>query len=252
MQEAAVKAGELLARRFKENTGQIDEINDWDVKLAVDKESDAIIKTLILENFPTDIIYSEEGNELTDSSEYQWYVDPLDGSNNFVIGVPYFGVSIALRYQGETVACSIYLPVITEHFVAIKGEGVKLNGKKIRIQTASSKTLAQSVLSWIRGHRVFSDKLLLDQANLLEKKFTSEVRRVLSFWSPVSDWTLVAKGLIDIIISFEDDLYEEYAGILLAQEAGAVVEFLDQEQYPHRIIAGNPKLIAELQTILNS
>ena len=99
-----------------------------------DLESEKVIVSLIRKHYPEHNIFAEEGEYKTTDSEYNWIIDPLDGTNNFSRGIPIFCVSIALAKNNEVILGVIYDVLKNELFTAEKGKGAFLNGKKIKVK----------------------------------------------------------------------------------------------------------------------
>jgi myo-inositol-1(or 4)-monophosphatase len=111
--EAARAAGELLRQNFHQKL-RVDAVFKHDIKLEIDVRTQDLITKLLLDRFPQHALYGEEGIVGDQSAEYQWIVDPLDGTVNYFYGIPHFCTSIALRRGEEMVAGVIYDPVREE------------------------------------------------------------------------------------------------------------------------------------------
>mgnify|MGYP003395445745 CR=1 FL=1 len=109
--KAALKAGEIVKGHF--NTDILKELKeDTSIVTLADKESEEIIKKIILEKFPDHSILGEETGMTDKNSEYLWCIDPIDGTSNFANGIPIFGISIALVHKGEIQMGVVYNPII--------------------------------------------------------------------------------------------------------------------------------------------
>src|SRR6476620_8420659 len=102
--EAARTAGNLLRQSFH-GPLRVNSLEAHDIKLAIDVESQALITDLLLKRFPQHALYGEEGIVGDQTAQYQWVVDPIDGTVNYFYGIPHFCISIALRYHGEIIVC---------------------------------------------------------------------------------------------------------------------------------------------------
>lgn len=116
-----------------------------DLVTDVDRASERLLHREITRHFPGHGFQGEERTRTHPDAPFQWIVDPLDGTMNFVHGVPVFAISIGLQHRGRTVAGVIYDPNRRELFTAIQGEGARLNGRRIRV--APTRRLAQGLLS---------------------------------------------------------------------------------------------------------
>ena len=130
----AAKAGGEVARKY---FGKILSIEGksmpCDFRTKADLESEKAILKILSKKFPKYNIFSEEDGKTDKNSEYTFVIDPLDGTNNFVLGVPYFSTSIALMKGDEVIFGVIYNPVINNMYYAEKGKGSYLNGRKIHV-----------------------------------------------------------------------------------------------------------------------
>ena len=223
---AAREAGKVLLARFNEDHDPIYKSKS-DIGLSIDKECENIILKHILNSFPEHSIYSEEIGSIKNLSEYKWFIDPLDGTNNYYVGIPYFSVSIALTKENVTILGVVYNPVTNMLFVSEKNKGAYLNGK--RFQTKSLASSTNSVISFIRGHskQTMSNKTSTE----LYTTITHHFSRTLTMWAPSLGWCHLTLGKINALISFEGELEDMLAGLLIAEEAGIVVYGFDGKEY---------------------
>ena len=151
---AVAKAGKILREEFPQKK-KISIKKDFSVVTTADLKADRIIRNIIAANFPSHHILSEEsGGEVRDG--YTWVVDPLDGTSNFVRGIPIFSVSLALLYQEKPILAAVCNPILNELYVAEKGKGATLNGKPIRVN--KTKNPREAVILFNKG-RGFSFKI---------------------------------------------------------------------------------------------
>lgn len=132
---AARAAGQTIMRAYTElDRVEVSAKGVNDFVTSVDKEAEAAITYQIRKSYPDHTIVGEEkGENRGENKDYVWIVDPLDGTNNFVRGIPHFAVSIALQHKGKTEVAVVYDPVREELFTAIRGKGAKLNDFRIRV-----------------------------------------------------------------------------------------------------------------------
>lgn len=248
--EVAKSAGKYLAENFgKKHVPHFK--SEHDIGLAVDKESESIILNIIKGKYPEHNFYSEECGEIKNNSKFTWYIDPLDGTNNYFAGIPYFSVSIALLFENEIIIGVVYNPIANQLFEAVKDGGAFLN--EAIIQPSQNTDLQKSVCSFIQGHKISSSKELHEEANKIKNQLSNNFRRVLSTWAPALDWALLAFGGIDALISFESELEDMYAGLLIAKESGVkIINFSghDFKIGEKRIIASNDFLHENLFKLL--
>jgi myo-inositol-1(or 4)-monophosphatase len=160
-------------------------------------------------------IVSEETKSVDRGSKYTIVIDPLDGTHNFTIGIPYFAVAIALMYEAETIAAVVYNPMMNWMYTAEKGKGAFRNGKRIRVNPRPRSE--HPTVSLIRGYKsshIFARTL---EDNLSDIK----VQRKLQFWCPALDFCLLASGRIESIINNNEQPYDVVPGKFIAREAGA-------------------------------
>lgn len=225
--EAAKSAGDFLKARFLEQLVPDEELHN-DVKLPEDKESEGRIIEVLHRHFPAHTIYSEEIGLVERESEYLWIVDPLDGTNNYFIGFPYFSISIALQVQNELVLGVVYNPVAGQMFWAEKGKGAYLNGKRIAVSQRTDRTRA--VGTYIRGrHSITKEEELA-----FTKPFVMETKRLLRNVAPALDWCLLANGWLDYVVMQRSGIMDVAAGIVIAREAGATITDWQGEPYQHK------------------
>lgn len=237
--QAALSTGKYLAENFgKKHTANFKTEND--IGLAEDIESESIILNIIRGKYPEHNYYSEEFGEIKNESKFTWFIDPLDGTNNYFAGIPYFSVSIALLFETEIIIGVIYNPISKQLFEAVKGGGAFLNG--LPMSPSSNSVLEKSVCSYIQGHEVSTSEEFKNESIEIKNKLDESSRRVISTWAPALDWALLAFGGIDALISFESELEDMYAGLLIAKEAGVKISSLSGSNFQigdKRIVASN-------------
>lgn len=238
--KAARAAGDIITR----NVDRIDTLtietksrNDWVSE--VDRTAEDAIIRLIKRAYPQHGILAEEsGNR--EGNEYQWIIDPLDGTTNFLHGFPQYAVSIALKYRDTLDQAVVYDPYKQELFTASKGGGAALNGRRIRV--SGLRNLDGALLGTGIPFREEQDleRYLKTMRVLLPG--TAGVRRA---GSAALDLAYVAAGRLDGFWEFGLNPWDMAAGILLIREAGGIISDLDgQTNYMKNgdILAGGPKV----------
>jgi myo-inositol-1(or 4)-monophosphatase len=216
-EKAARAAGELLRQNFHRPL-RVNAAEAHDIKLAIDVEAQNLITTLLLEEFPQHALYGEEGIVGDQSSEYQWVVDPLDGTVNYFYRIPHFCVSIALRFKGEIIVGVIYDPVRDEMWSGQKGEKPTLNGKDFRVSDRAD--LGEAVVSV--GLSKTSEMI---KTNLpLLQELIHRVRKCRVLGSAALDMAYVACGRFDAYIEQGISLWDIAAGWILIETAGGKVD----------------------------
>ncbi|UYZ14576.1 inositol monophosphatase [Brevibacillus sp. WF146] len=237
--EAARQAGAFLQERFLERLVPDEELHN-DVKLPEDKESERRIIEVLRRHVPAHAIYSEEIGMVEGDEEYLWIVDPLDGTNNYFIGFPYFAVSIALQHRGEIVLGVVYNPVAGQMFWAEKGNGAFLNGRRLAVNERDD--LTRAVGTYIRGR----DTVTKEEEWVFTRPFAMNTKRLMRNLAPALDWCLLANGWLDYIVMQRSGIMDVAAGILIAQEAGAAVTDWEGNPYRHGSFRADrfPSLVA--------
>src|SRR3989338_55849 len=143
---AAKAGGEVVRKYFGTVLTIVEKSKASDVRTEADVESEAAIISILKKAFPAYNIFSEECGLIDKKSEYTFYIDPLDGTNNFTIGVPNFSVSIALVRGTEIIFGAIYLPMLDLVYTAAKGEGGFCNNRKLTLsaETALERSTVRS------------------------------------------------------------------------------------------------------------
>lgn len=218
---AAQQAGRLLARHLGRPKMVQTKRSAIDLVTELDRRAERLIERTLHRAYPTFDFLGEERGQRQHGSSYRWIVDPLDGTNNFVHGLPFFGVSIGLQHHQTMIVGVIYDPMRHELFIATKGGGASLNGK--RIMVSSTTRLALSLLA-----TGFSSRFLTQQEPYLHwftalQRHSHGVRRL---GSTVLCLAAVAAGRMEGF--YERDLWpwDMAAGMLLVEEAGGRISNL--------------------------
>jgi len=214
--EIAREAGAMLANSFERRIGY-ELKGEYDLVTAADRASEDFIVERLRSHFPTHAIVAEEGGERQGSSEYCWYVDPLDGTTNFAHGFPVYNVTLALEQAGELVCGCIYDPSRQEMFSAERGAGAYLNHRRIRVSKAArlEDTLVATGFPSRRRHSNLNVHFYYQLA-----MFTHGVRRA---GAAALDLAYVACGRLDAFWEFNLNPWDVAAGSLLVREAGGTV-----------------------------
>lgn len=221
MIKAARKAGRSLVKDFREVENLLASSKGaGDFVSRADTASEQIIKEELMNARPTYGFLGEEGGEVagTDPTR-RWIVDPLDGTTNFLHGLPHWAISIALEHKGQIVAGVVYDPAKDEMFFAEKGAGAWMN--ETRIRTSARHSLIECIFATGLpfGGRNDLPATLRDLGNLLPA--TAGVRR---FGAASLDLAYVAAGRFDGFWERRLKPWDVAAGMLIAKEAGAFVE----------------------------
>ena len=247
---AARRAGQIIVRAMdRVDRLTIQEKQKNDLVSEVDHSAEAAIIEVLQHAYPDHGILGEEGTDIRGSSEHLWIIDPLDGTTNFLHGIPHFAVSIALKYRNRLEAAVIIDPVRNEEFTASRGGGAHLNGRRIRV--SQRHRLDEAVLA--TGIPFRDVAVHLDAYMAMLADFTRASRGIRRAGSAALDLAYVAAGRADGFWEIGLKSWDIAAGALLIQEAGGLVsDFAGEEHYLENgnVVAGNPKVFkAMLQTI---
>jgi len=251
---AARSAGELIVR----STDRLDAIsvNEKEAKdyvTEIDKAAEQSIVNALRKAYPNHGILGEEGGLLEgsgDGADYLWIIDPLDGTTNFVRGIPHYAVSIACKYRGRLEHAVVLDPVRQEEFTASRGRGAALNGRRLRVSARKSLdgALLGTGFPFKDGQMDNLDSYLKMFRSLVGQ--TSGLRRA---GAASLDLAYVAAGRFDAFWEFGLSEWDMAAGALLIQEAGGLVsdlsgghDFLEKGQ----IVAGNTKCFKAVLTTI--
>lgn len=239
MVQAAMKAGRSLARDFGEVQNlQVSLKGPGDYVSQADRKAEDIIHAELSRARPGySFLMEESGTVEGDDPQHRWIVDPLDGTTNFLHGIPIFSISIALERQGQIVAGVIYNPAMDELYTAERGGGAFLNDRRLRVAARtklSDAVVGTGIPHLGRGHH---GTALLDLRNVMGE--TAGIRRL---GSAALDLAYVAAGRMDGF--WEDTLspWDIAAGIILVREAGGFVSDKsgrDKMFDTGQIVAGN-------------
>ena len=239
---AARAGGNIITRYMNRlDTIKIDQKQRNDFVSEVDRASEAEIIDVLQKAFPSHAILGEESGLTGDAdAEYQWVVDPLDGTTNFLHGFPHINVSIALKHNGKTTQGIIYDPVSQELFTATRGEGASLNNKRLRVSKVTK--MAGALVGYGFPNREGDD---LDTHIRIVREMMDSVTGTRRMGACALDMAYVAAGRLDgyWISGFSE--WDVAAGALIVREAGGLVndynaggDFVESST----LVCGNPKI----------
>lgn len=237
---AVLKAGRMAKEHFDRNVVSREKGEYGDVVTEADYRAEAIILDEIARAFPDHRIRSEESGLSGGDSEWLWMVDPLDGTNNYAIGLPVFSHCVTLLRGGETVLGVIYEPMVDRLYVTVWNEGSWCNGRRMEVRKREE--LAKGTVGWIQGHQVQNEPAAVRLKHYIDVKF----KRMIRLWAPSLQWCMLAKGDLDGIVLYNSEGDDLYAGILMVKEAGGIVidfdgnDFAGMNEEPY-LIACHPE-----------
>jgi myo-inositol-1(or 4)-monophosphatase len=216
----AVDAADLVRRRRREGVEVSGtKSSPVDIVTEVDKAAEQLIFEQLLGARPGDGFLGEEGARSESSSGVEWIVDPIDGTVNFVYGIPHYAVSIAAALGGETVAGVVVNVHSGELFTATKGGGAHLDGSPLSVGDVPAAPLAQRLVG--TGFNYVADVKIAQTVAV--SALLHEVRDIRRMGSAALDLCAVASGRVDAYVEEGLNPWDAAAGGLVATEAGAVL-----------------------------
>ena len=215
----AAEAAQKVIKKYYAGEFEIEIKPDETPVTIADIETEKTIKKIILDAFPNHGFYGEETGKVNEDAEYNWLIDPIDGTKSFVRGYPFFSTQIALMRNGELILGVSNSPEFNEMAYAEKGNGAWLNGNKISvsdINTIKQSTLSMGNLSSIAQKPQWQ--------NL--GKLVSSVNRVRGY-GDFYHYHLLASGKIDIVLESDVNILDIAALAVIVREAGGI--FTDLE-----------------------
>jgi len=252
MTDAALKAAKSLRRDLGEVEAlQVSMKGPGDFVSAADRRAEKIIREALTKARPTYGLVMEESGVIEGSDgAHRWHVDPLDGTTNFLHGIPQFCVSIGLERDGDFVAGVVYDPAKDEMFVAERGKGAYLNNRRIRV--AGRNEFSQALIGIAtphlgrQGHAGFLKELNVVMAR------AAATRR---FGAAALDIAYVASGRLDAFWERSLNSWDFGAASVLVREAGGVFSALDGKKLlvdSRDVICGNETMHSELGALIKS
>jgi len=249
---AARKAGELIERALErvdvlaiETKGRNDFVTE------IDKQSEQEIIYHLRKAYPDHAIRAEEsGYNQGKDSDYEWIIDPLDGTTNFIHGIPHFAISIACKYKGQVEHAVVLDPIKREEFTASRGRGAALNGRRIRV--SPRRGLEGALIGTGIPFSGFAYNNMTPYLASLQEIAgqTAGIRRP---GAAALDLAYVAAGRFDAFWEMNLNEWDIAAGVLLVKEAGGLVSdfnggnsFMDTGH----IVCGTPKVFKPVLQIV--
>ena len=250
MVKACRKAAKTLIRDFGEIENlQVSIKGPGDFVTASDKKVQKILIDELHKARPNYSILSEEIGKISNDESFKWIIDPIDGTANFLHGIPHFAISIGLEHDGEIICGIIYDPIKDEMFVAEKGNGSYLNNQRIRV---SSRSKLENCIIFTGGPKigVKNRELFLKEYNNVSSKVPTSIRKL---GSASLDMAYVAAGRCDGFWQRDLKYWDIAAGIILVRESGGfVTDFKGEKGYMQNktILVTNSKINNEMIEIL--
>jgi myo-inositol-1(or 4)-monophosphatase len=250
MVQAATKAGRSLARDFGEVQNlQVSLKGPGDYVSQADRKAEEIIHTELSRARPGySFLMEERGVVPGDDDQHRWIVDPLDGTTNFLHGIPQFAISIALQREGTIIAGVIYNPANEELYIAERGKGAFLNDQRLRV--AGRRKLNECVIACGLPHIGRGDHEL---SRLEMTAIQDKVAGLRRFGAACLDMAFIASGRLDGYWERNLQPWDVAAGQIMVRESGGIVSGIEGDDDPLKtghVICGNEFVHAELVKIL--
>ncbi len=248
--KACMKASRSLIRDFGEIENlQVSTKGPGDFVTSADRRTEKILIEELQKAHPEYGIVTEESGILNQSNtKNRWIIDPIDGTMNFLNGIPQFAISVGYEEKGEIKCGVIFNPITNEMFCAEKGNGAYLNNSRIRVSNKKKLKDSLIVTGGPKGSSTIKDKIFSEYINVSKK--VSNVRKL---GSAALDIAYVACGRFDGYWQRELNFWDIAAGVIILKEAGGFIDFFDQDkQYPlkRNIIASNANINDELKDLI--
>ena len=250
MVKACRKASKTLIRDFGEIENlQVSLKGPGDFVTNCDKKVEKILIDELLKARPSYSILSEEIGEINNDDSFKWIIDPIDGTSNFLHGVPHFAISVGLEHNKEIICGIIYDPIKDEMFTAEKGNGSYLNNQRMRV---SSRSKLEDCMIFTGGPKrdAKNRELALKEYYKFSIKVLVPIRKL---GSASLDMAYVAAGRCDGFWQRNLNYWDIAAGIILVKEAGGfVTDFNGENEYIQNktILATNAKINEEMIEVL--
>lgn len=246
--EKLVKEAGIILRKNFHSIKEIETKAKHDFVTNVDKESENTIISMIKEKYPEHGIIAEESGK-RHGDEYTWIIDPLDGTTNFIHCIPFFNVSIGLRFENKIILGVVYNPILDEMFVAEKGKGAFLNNKPISV--SKTEKIEDAFLGFCHAPDDESIRKAIEEFSAL-KPIVQDVRK---FGAAALELCYVACGRLDGFFSNGTKVWDVQAGCLIVQEAGGIVtDYLGKRITvdKNNVIASNSKIHKRILELLTN
>ncbi len=242
--EASLLGGLVLKEFYKREDNKVMEKGEKDIYSLADKLSEERIREHIQKHLPDHLIVGEEEGGSSDG-DYVWYIDPLDGTKNYIAGFPIFGTSVGLLYKGEPLVGAVYLPAFDSLYWAAKGGGSYKDGKPIRVK--QKEKLKECYVAY--GYPSRAKRDLNIYWNIFKEVF-DKVGAMRRPGAAAIDLCFVAEGIFDGLLEFELNPWDVAAGYLIATEAGAKVSLTRGFVKNTDVYAGNDLCFAFIENVI--
>ena len=249
--KACMKASRSLIRDFGEIENlQVSSKGPGDFVTSADRRTEKILIEELQKAHPEYGIITEETGVINKSNtKNRWIIDPIDGTFNFMNGIPQFAISIGYEEDNEIKCGVIFNPIMNEMFCAEKGNGAYLNNSRIRVSNKSKIKDALIVTGGPKGASEIKEKIFSEYINV-----SNNVANVRKFGSAALDTAYVACGRFDGYWQRELNYWDIAAGIIILKEAGGFVDFFEEDKnapLKKNILASNSFIHDELRELIS-
>ena len=246
-----MKASRSLIRDFGELENlQVSSKGPGDFVSSADKRTEKTLIEELQKAHPDYGIITEETGIINKSNiKNRWIIDPIDGTMNFLNGIPQFAISIAYEKDNEIICGVIFNPITNEMFCAEKGNGAYLNNSRIRVSNKKKLKDALLVTGGPKGASKIKNKIYSEYINV-----SNNVSNVRKFGSAALDMAYVACGRFDGYWQRELNYWDIAAGVIILREAGGFIDFFEDDlSYPLKknVLASNSNIHQELKELIN-
>ena len=246
-EHSARSAGELLMERFRGPARGVDtKSTPTDLVSDADRDSEALLRSVIEERRPGDGILGEEGSAVRSRSGVVWVLDPLDATVNFLFGIPWWAVSVACRDEDGILVGAVFNPNNDEMFTARRGGHAYLNGRQIRVSTCDD--LSEALIATGFAY----DRRAREVQGALVARVLPRVRDVRRMGSAALDLCSLACGRVDGFYEGNLEEWDKAAGSLLVAEAGGVLSEIEPplDHLSSGLVATNEALHSDLRGLV--
>ena len=249
--KACMKASRSLIRDFGEIENlQVSSKGPGDFVTSADKRTEKILIEELQKAHPEYGIVTEETGIINKSNtKNRWIIDPIDGTFNFMNGLPQFAISIGYEEENEIKCGVIFNPIMNEMFCAEKGNGAFLNNSRIRVSKKNKIKEALLVTGGPKGASKIKDKIFSEYINV-----SNNVSNIRKFGSAALDMAYVACGRFDGYWQREINYWDIAAGVIILKEAGGFVDFFEEDKnvpLKKNILASNSFIHEELRELID-
>ncbi len=202
-----------------------------------DRGIEELLRAKIMEKFPEHGIFGEEFGMHNPDADYQWIIDPIDGTSSFIMGRPTFGTLIALAFKGDVIIGIVNQPIAKERWLGVDGEGAWFNGKPIKTRACAD--IEDAIIST-------TSDFFFSANDLAKFKKLSKMAKYQKFGGVIYggdcySYALLASGFVDIIVEPSLQVYDYAALIPIIKMAGGKIGFYDGEEFS---LKGDAKILA--------